>query len=31
VRDLPPIFEKFYGNEGERRCKVCGTVHPGRA
>jgi len=31
VRDLPPIFEKFYGNEEERRCKKCGTVHPGRA
>ena len=31
VRDLPPIFEKFYGNEEERRCKNCGTVHPGRA
>ena len=31
VRDLPPIFEKFDGNEEERRCKNCGTVHPGRA
>jgi 3-hydroxyanthranilate 3,4-dioxygenase len=31
VRDLPPIFEKFYGNEEERRCQNCGTVHPGRA
>ena len=31
VRDLPPIFDEFYGNEEERRCKNCGTVHPGRA
>ncbi len=31
VRDLPPIFEKFYGSEELRRCKTCGTVHPGRA
>ena len=31
VRDLPPIFEKFYGSDEGRRCKNCGTVHPGRA
>ena len=31
VRDLPPIFEKFYGSEEARRCKNCGTVHPGKA
>jgi 3-hydroxyanthranilate 3,4-dioxygenase len=31
VRDLPPIFEKFYGSEEARRCGNCGTVHPGRA
>jgi len=30
VKDLPPIFEKFYGSEEARRCKACGTVHPGR-
>jgi len=30
VRDLPPIFEKFNSNEELRRCKECGTVHPGR-
>ena len=30
VRDLPPIFEKFNSNEELRRCKKCGTVHPGR-
>ena len=31
VRDLPPIFEKFYGSEEALRCKNCGTVHPGKA
>lgn len=31
VKDLPPIFEKFYGSEEARRCKKCGTVHPGRS
>ena len=31
VRDLPPTFEKFYSSEEARRCKNCGTVHPGRA
>lgn len=30
VRDLPPLFERFYGSEELRRCKNCGTVHPGR-
>jgi 3-hydroxyanthranilate 3,4-dioxygenase len=31
VRDLPPIFEKFYGSEEARRCKNCGTVQPARS
>ena len=30
VRDLPPIFQQFYGSEDLRKCKHCGTVHPGR-
>jgi 3-hydroxyanthranilate 3,4-dioxygenase len=30
VRDLPPLFEKFYGNESARKCKHCGTIHPGK-
>jgi 3-hydroxyanthranilate 3,4-dioxygenase len=30
VRDLPPIFEKFYSNENLRKCKHCGATHPGR-
>jgi len=31
VKDLPPIFEQFYGSEALRTCKTCGTVHPGKA
>jgi 3-hydroxyanthranilate 3,4-dioxygenase len=31
VRDLPPIFDKFYGSEEARRCKNCGTVQPARS
>jgi 3-hydroxyanthranilate 3,4-dioxygenase len=31
VKDLPPIFEKFYGSEELRRCRHCGTVHPGKS
>ena len=30
VRDLPPLFEKFYGDESLRKCKQCGAVHPGK-
>jgi 3-hydroxyanthranilate 3,4-dioxygenase len=26
VTQLPPVFEKFYGNLELRTCKVCGTV-----
>lgn len=25
-RDLPPVFERFYGSEDARRCTACGTV-----
>ena len=28
VKDLPPVFERFYGNVGARTCKRCGTVMP---
>ena len=31
VNDLPPLFEEFYGNENLRKCKHCGTVHPGKS
>ncbi len=30
VKDLPPLFEQFYASEELRRCKKCGTIHPGR-
>ena len=30
VKDLPPLFEQFYASEDLRRCKKCGTIHPGR-
>ena len=31
VRDLPPLFETFYGDESLRKCPSCGALHPGRA
>lgn len=30
VRDLPPVFERFYGNVAARTCKRCGHVAPPR-
>jgi 3-hydroxyanthranilate 3,4-dioxygenase len=30
VRDLPPLFEKFYSDENLRKCEHCGTIHPGK-
>lgn len=30
VKDLPPLFDAFYGNEEQRTCKSCGTLHPGK-
>src|SRR3954467_7802105 len=30
VRDLPPLFERFYASADLRTCKSCGTVHPGK-
>ena len=30
VRDLPPLFERFYASPELRTCKKCGTVHRGR-
>jgi len=29
VKDLPPLFDAFYGSE--RKCPQCGHVHPGKA
>nr|MBA3507543.1 3-hydroxyanthranilate 3,4-dioxygenase [Betaproteobacteria bacterium] len=30
VRDLPPLFQRFYDNEALRQCPNCGVVHPGK-
>ncbi|MDH3689477.1 MAG: 3-hydroxyanthranilate 3,4-dioxygenase [Gammaproteobacteria bacterium] len=30
VKDLPPLFEEFYGDEALRTCSHCGTIHPGK-
>ena len=30
VRDLPPLFERFYGDEELRTCPQCGAIHPGK-
>jgi 3-hydroxyanthranilate 3,4-dioxygenase len=30
VKDLPPVFERFYSNVGARTCKRCGNVMPPR-
>src|SRR5215510_8907066 len=30
VRDLPPLFERFYGSPDLRKCRSCGAVHPGK-
>ncbi len=31
VRDLPPLFARFYDNAALRKCPACGVVHPGKA
>ncbi|WP_421878195.1 3-hydroxyanthranilate 3,4-dioxygenase [Pacificispira sp.] len=30
VKDLPPLFDAFYGDTARRTCGACGSVHPGR-
>lgn len=30
VKDLPPLFDRFYANEAKRTCPSCGTLHPGK-
>ena len=30
VKDLPPIYDAFYGNAAARKCPQCGTIHPGK-
>lgn len=31
VRDLPPLFSRFYDDPRLRECPACGVVHPGKA
>jgi 3-hydroxyanthranilate 3,4-dioxygenase len=31
VKDLPPLFERFYSDEMLRRCRSCRTLHPGKS
>jgi 3-hydroxyanthranilate 3,4-dioxygenase len=31
VKDLPPLFDAFYGDTAKRTCKSCGALHPGKA
>ena len=30
VKDLPPVFEGYYGNAAARTCEACGHRNPGR-
>ncbi len=30
VRDLPPLFARFYDDPSLRRCAACGAIHPGK-
>ncbi|MCY4301695.1 MAG: 3-hydroxyanthranilate 3,4-dioxygenase [Aestuariivita sp.] len=30
VKDLPPVYDKFYASIEDRTCPNCGTVHPGK-
>ncbi|MFD9889893.1 3-hydroxyanthranilate 3,4-dioxygenase [Amycolatopsis sp. NPDC059027] len=30
VDDLPPVFQRFYGDEAARTCRACGALHPGK-
>ncbi len=30
VRDLPPVYEKFYASQEDRTCPNCQTIHPGK-
>lgn len=31
VKDLPPLYEAFYGSQEARTCRHCGAVHPGKS
>ena len=28
VEQLPPVFDRFYASEANRRCEQCGTLKP---
>jgi 3-hydroxyanthranilate 3,4-dioxygenase len=30
VKDLPPLYERFFADEAARTCPDCGAVHPGK-
>ena len=30
VKDLPPVYERFYASKEDRTCPGCETVHPGK-
>jgi 3-hydroxyanthranilate 3,4-dioxygenase len=30
TKDLPPLFDAFYGSKDARTCRKCGAVHPGK-
>lgn len=30
VKDLPPLFDAFYADQGKRTCPQCGVIHPGK-
>jgi 3-hydroxyanthranilate 3,4-dioxygenase len=30
VKDLPPLFQAFYGDRAARTCRSCGALHPGK-
>lgn len=30
VKDLPPLYDAFYGDVEKRTCPSCGEVHPGK-
>ena len=30
VKDLPPLFDAFYGSTEKRTCPSCGKLHPGK-
>ena len=29
-RDMPPVFEAYYGDPENQHCKKCGHINPGR-